>query len=242
MNENKSAFLRAEWRKLLMLNYEISPEHLAPFVPKGTELDFHEGKTFVSMVGFMFLKTKVLGLKVPFHTNFEEVNLRFYVKREHEGELRRGVVFIRELVPKPAISLVANSIYNEKYSSLPMKHGIEEKQSEISVSYSWRVAGRWNYMSATADSELLKLEEGMHETFIAEHYWGYSGNSKASREYRVEHPTWDIYKVKEQELFCPDAEKLYGTAFAEAIHKTPASAFLAEGSEIIVRQAGRVKI
>jgi uncharacterized protein YqjF (DUF2071 family) len=77
-----------------MLNYEVEPERLMPLVPKGTELDTHDGKTFVSMVGFLFLNTRVMGLAIPFHRDFEEINLRFYVRRKAEDGWRRGVVFV----------------------------------------------------------------------------------------------------------------------------------------------------
>jgi uncharacterized protein YqjF (DUF2071 family) len=97
-------FLTAEWRNLAMLNYEVDQSLLLPFVPSGTTLDQWEGKTYVSLVGFRFLKTRVLGLPVPFHTNFDEVNLRFYVRRRIAGDVRRGVVFIREIVPRWAIA------------------------------------------------------------------------------------------------------------------------------------------
>ena len=102
-------FLTAKWHDLIMVNYEVDPKLLEPRVPLGTELDLQDGKCFVSLVGFMFLDTRVMEFLVPFHVNFEEVNLRFYVKRETEDELRRGVVFIKEIVPKSAIAAVACS-------------------------------------------------------------------------------------------------------------------------------------
>src|SRR6266851_3867580 len=80
--DSQKVFLTAEWRMLAMLNYEIDPGLLLPFVPSGTELDRWSGKVFASLVGFRFLKTKLLGyLPIPMHSNFEEVNLRFYVRR-----------------------------------------------------------------------------------------------------------------------------------------------------------------
>src|ERR1700694_5344735 len=91
-------FLRAEWRNLAMLNYEVEPALLARFVPNGTELDRWNGKVFVSLVGFCFLKTEICRISIPFHRNFDEVNLRFYVRRREGNEIRRGVVFIREIV------------------------------------------------------------------------------------------------------------------------------------------------
>jgi uncharacterized protein YqjF (DUF2071 family) len=86
-------FLTAEWRDLAMLNYEIDAAVLRPFVPAGTELDAWGGRTFVSVVGFRFLGTRVRGVPVPGHRDFEELNLRFYVRRVADDGPRRGVVF-----------------------------------------------------------------------------------------------------------------------------------------------------
>ncbi len=116
------SFLTAEWRKLAFANYEVSPDMLLPYLPYGTELDLWKDRCYVSLIGFMFQETRLKGIKIPFHVNFEEVNLRFYVKRWSGKEWRRGVVFIKEIVPKPAIAFVANTLYNENYQSLPMKH------------------------------------------------------------------------------------------------------------------------
>jgi len=119
------AFLTAEWRNLAMLNYVVDPALLTPFVPRGTVLDSWNGRTYVSLVGFMFVDTRVLGVPIPFHRAFEEVNLRFYVRRTVDGEVRRAVTFLRELVPRRAIALVARLGYNEPYTALPMRHRID---------------------------------------------------------------------------------------------------------------------
>src|SRR4026208_556537 len=100
MKIHASPFLTAEWRRLAMLSFEIDPRVLSPLVPAGTELDEWQGRTFASLVGFLFLDTRVFGLAVPFHRNFEEVNLRFYVRRMASDGLRRGVVFVKEIVPR----------------------------------------------------------------------------------------------------------------------------------------------
>ena len=70
-------FLTAKWHDLIMANYEVDPSLLEPRLPAGTSIDLNEGKCFVSLVGFMFLDTRVLDFLVQFHVNFEEVNLRF---------------------------------------------------------------------------------------------------------------------------------------------------------------------
>ena len=86
------SFLKAEWRKLILANYKVEPELLKPYLPYGTELDLWQDSCYLSLVGFMFVNTKIKGVKIPFHVNFEEVNLRFYVKRYDNGEWKRGVV------------------------------------------------------------------------------------------------------------------------------------------------------
>ena len=188
-------FLTAEWRYVAMLNWEIDPSLLAPHVPYGTELDELDGRTFVSLVGFRFLNTRVLGMSIPFHRDFDEVNLRFYVRRREAG-LRRGVVFIREIVPRWAIATVARLAYSENYRSLPMSHHIHEADGALEVEYAWRLSGAWHWLSIRAKGEPRPMVEVSLEQFIAEHYWGYSARSAtASVEYQVAHPAWRVWDV-----------------------------------------------
>src|SRR3954468_20670393 len=118
-------FLAAEWRYLAMLNYQVDPAILHPHLPRGTELDIWNGRHYISLVGFRFLNTRVLGVPIPFHRNFEEVNLRFYVRRKGPEGWRRGVVFIAEIVPRFAIAAVARLFYNENYVALPTRHKLD---------------------------------------------------------------------------------------------------------------------
>jgi uncharacterized protein len=230
-------FLTAEWRHLAMLNYEVDPGLLRPLVPAGTELDHWHGKTFVSLVGFLFLNTKVFGVSVPFHRNFEEVNLRFYVRRREGSELRRGVVFVREIVPRWAIAAVASKVYGEKYVSLPMAHQIRARaDGGSSVEYSWRLGAAWNKLTLTAICSPALTEEDSEEQFITEHYWGYATQPGGrSLEYRVTHPSWRVWRVHEAR-FQGDMQGLYGRELADVIKAKPSSAFLAEGSEIAVHR------
>jgi uncharacterized protein YqjF (DUF2071 family) len=141
-------FLTAEWRYLLMLNYVVAPDLLRPHVPKGVELGTWNDKTYLSMVGFLFHQTKVLGRRIPWHGNFEEVNLRFYVRRRVPEGWRRGVVFIKEIVPRQLIAAVARLRYNEPYAAMPMRHDIKLENGNLrkggAVEYAWRYRGRWN--------------------------------------------------------------------------------------------------
>ena len=231
-------FLTAEWRNLAMLNYEIAPVLLEPFIPLGTELDLSQGKTFVSLVGFMFQNARVYGLPIPFHRNFEEVNLRFYVRRKAPDGWRRGVVFIKELVPRRAIAFVARKLYNENYFALPMAHQMEASPTQPaaikSATYSWRFDGSENSMRLTTCGSAQPLIEGSEQAFITEHYWGYTMQRDGSTlEYRVEHPRWRVWETQVAELHC-NAAKLYGETFRDSLSQPPASAFLAEGSAVKV--------
>jgi uncharacterized protein YqjF (DUF2071 family) len=229
-------FLTAEWRWLLMLNYVIDPAVLRPLVPRGVELDLWQGEALVSMVGFLFLRTRVLGVPVPFHRDFEEVNLRFYVRRETPEGWRRGVTFVREIVPRGAIAVLARALYDEPYVACPMRHLITPARCE----YAWRFGGRWHSMAAEFAGEPAPLASGSAEEFIFEHYWGYTRRRDGSTaEYQVEHPRWRAWTAWNPRLDF-DATALYGADFAKALVAAPVSAFLAEGSPISVRRGVRL--
>ena len=228
------SFLRAEWRKLILANYIIDKEVLLKYVPAGTELDLWNGNCYVSLVGFMFKNTKLLGVKIPFHTNFEEVNLRFYVKRFDNGVWKRGVVFIKEIVPKRALTFVANTIYKENYETLPMKHSWTLENGEQIIDYKWKKDGLWYSMSVQTSMERSMMESGSEEEFIAEHYWGYAQvNSKKTNEYEVTHPKWEVYEVKDYKIDI-DFKAVYGSDFEMLNNSKPTSVILAEGSKITV--------
>jgi uncharacterized protein YqjF (DUF2071 family) len=225
-------FLTANWRYLAMLNFVVDPEILKPLVPFGIELDFHEGETFLSIVGFLFLDTRVLGLSVPLHRDFEEVNLRFYVKRKSVNGWKRGVVFIRELVPRRAIATVARVFYGERYSALPMRHSIIDDANGVSVEYGWRRGKKWETLSMAATGELMNVAVGSHEEFITEHFWGYTAGKRPS-EYRVEHPRWKIWNASAA-TFDGKVSALYGEQFVVPLAAAPHSQFIAEGSHVQV--------
>ena len=216
-----------------MLNYVVDPRIIAPLVPPGTEVDFENGETFLSVVGFLFLDTRLLGLPIPLHRDFEEVNLRFYVRRKSADTWRRGVVFVRELVPRSAIALVARTFYGENYVALPMKHRIDHVDRKLSVEYSWRRGRKWESLKITASGEPQTIPAGSHAEFITEHYWGYTSVRGGCGEYRVEHPRWKVWHAESFE-FKADVAMLYGEQFAESLSVPPRSAFIADGSPIQV--------
>ncbi len=223
-----------------MVNFEVDPDVLEPLVPVGTELDHWNGRAFISLVGFLFLKTRVLGAAIPCHQDFEEVNLRFYVRRRASDGWRRAVVFVKEIVPRRAIALTARALYGERYVALPMKHRIEEHNGEPRrVSYSWWLRGEENRIALSVDAEPCEIEEGSDVEFITEHYWGYARRRGGrTTEYRVEHPRWRVRVAADSQVDC-DVAALYGDQFVEPLRSRPSSAFLAEGSAITVFRGAR---
>ena len=234
-------FLTAVWQHLAMLNYEVDARLLLPLVPAGTQLDRWNGRVFVSLVGFRFLKTKLLGLlPIPMHSNFEEVNLRFYVRRRAGDEVRRGVVFIREMVPRWAIAFVARRFYNENYVALPMAHEIRTIGDRLRVTYRWQSEKRWNEINVETGGNAELPGENSVEQFITEHYWGYAAQPGGGCvEYRVTHPSWRVWQVR-QSAFEGDAEEFYGKEIATVLRGAPESAFLAEGSAVTVMRGRKL--
>jgi len=233
-------FLTARWENLVLLNYVCPPALLEPLVPAGTELDRWEGQTLVSLVGFLFSDTRLLGVPVPFHRTFEEVNLRFYVRRS-APEPRRAVVFIRELVPRWAIAAVARSVYNEPYVALPMRHRWSLTPDGGEVSYGWTHFGADFEMGAPVRGPAMPLARGSEAEFITEHYWGYTRQRDGGTlEYHVEHPPWHVWNAADS-WFRGPAAALYGPDFGAVLAGTPRSAFVAVGSPVAVHHGRRLE-
>ncbi|HYK17072.1 MAG TPA: DUF2071 domain-containing protein [Bryobacteraceae bacterium] len=228
-------FLSAEWRDLVMLNYEVDPNLLAKYVPPGTILDSFDGKTYLSLVGFRFLRTKLFDrLPVPFHTDFEEVNLRFYVRRRERQEDRRGVVFIAEIVPKRAVVQFARLAYGENYVRLPMGHSAVANAGTKAVEYRWRLSGSWCKLHAQSAGVPATPSDGSLEQFITEHYWGYSKQANSNTvEYEVAHVPWNVW-TSSSAGFEGDPTGIYGPQFAEVLNRRPDSAFIVDGSPVTV--------
>lgn len=233
-------FLTAQWRKLIMANYAVPAEMLKKYVPAGTTIDHWRGTCYISLVGFMFLDTRLKGIPIPFHRNFEEVNLRFYVRHDDGDVVRRGVVFIKEIVPKPTISLVANSLYGERYETMRMNHQWKNTGAgKLQVEYRWKKR-QWNTLSVVAETPSAPITDGSEAEFITEHYWGYTRiDAKKTSVYQVEHPRWEVYPVISHNVHV-DFGRVYGEEFALLNALTPQSVFLAEGSDIIVRNTKKL--
>ena len=226
-----------------MLNYEVDPDILKPYLPAGTILDLWQDKALVSMVGFMFLETSVLGIKWPWHVNFEEVNLRLYVRRFDGKNWKRGAVFVSEIVPKMIITIIANNLYKEHYRALPMRHYIDAlNERHTGYGYEWKLNDRWNKLAVTVTNESEAILPASAEEFIFEHYWGYNKiTDKKTTEYQVEHVPWRVHKVKDH-IFDAEIRELYGDPFVPYLSREPYSAFFAEGSDIAVRMGEKIEV
>lgn len=230
MKPLRRVFLTAQWRNLVLLTYRADPAILVSRLPHGLELDLWDGQALVSIVGFQFLDTKVLGLPIWRHRDFPEVNLRYYVRRPGP-ECRRGVVFIKEIVPRIAISTLARLLYSENYVCLPMRWDVRTGES---ARYEWTHRGRRNAMEARAGGTPEYPAKGSLDTFILEHQWGYSRTPEGRCvEYRVERPDWRVYPVESHQLEL-DTAGIYGEEFVDALSEPPVSVILAEGSNISV--------
>jgi len=236
-----STFLTAEWCKLIMAQYEVAPATLSPWLPPGLELDLFNGRCYVSLVGFLFDRVRIKGIAIPFHTRFEEVNLRFYVTRtERDGTRKRGVVFIGEFVPRAAITLVARGLYEEPYTTLTTRHTFASSPSTLNISYAWKHTHRWHSLAVEAAPTAQPIASGSKEEFITEHYWGYTRRSRgATSEYAVQHPRWNMYRILSHTVDA-DLGSLYGPAFASLNAAEPLSILLAEGSAVSVSSGHRL--
>jgi uncharacterized protein YqjF (DUF2071 family) len=240
-NINSDSFLNAQWNNLALINYEIDPKLLKEYLPIGTEIDFWNNKCYVSLVGFMFNDTKVLNMKFPFHTNFEEVNLRFYVKRFENGEWKRGVVFIKEIVPKRAITFIANTLYNEHYQTNKMKHSVTENDISKTFVYQWKNENKWNSIQLKTKPNPIEIELNSEAEFITEHYFGYTKyNENTTFEYEVTHPRWKQLEIINYKIDV-DFENNYSKDFGFLNETIPVSVFLAKGSKITVENKKTIK-
>lgn len=237
-------FLTAHWSALLMLSWEVPHEALLPYLPCGTELDDRDGIVHASMVGFRFEATRLHGIPVPLHRSFDEVNLRFYVRRRVAGTWRRAAVFISEIVPMPAIAWTARLLYNERYRWCRMRHrvalGAAMAGGPGDVRFEWRHRGRWHHLEATTTGVPTLPPDDSLDQFISEHYYGYSSQRDGGTlEYAVVHPPWRRWRVAAWS-FSADVASLYGEAFVAPLAAAPVSAFVAEGSDVAVHAGVRI--
>jgi uncharacterized protein len=228
-------FLTARWENLIMANYAVDPKILSQYLPNGVELDYYEGKTYISLVGFMFRNTKIFNIPALGLNTFEEINLRFYVTRKEGNITKRGVVFINETIPYKIVAWVANYLYKEHYIAIPTKHNWEINDKNKRISYSWKKNNIWDSIKVNASISAKKMNKGSIEEFIFEHYFGYTKVSDSqTEEYSIYHPRWQINEIMDYQINC-NFKEMYGKDFEFLSYKNPDNILLAEGSEIAVK-------
>jgi uncharacterized protein YqjF (DUF2071 family) len=225
-------FLKANWENIIMANYEIDPELLTSFLPKGVALDLFNNKCYVSLVGFMFKNTRLFNIPIPWFGTFEEINLRFYVIRKEEGITKRGVVFINETIPYPIVAWIANKLYKEHYTVVPTRNDIQHNNEVKKIRFEWFLNKKTNSIFIEANNESAPIKKGSLEQFIYEHYYGYTKVSDTkTEEYKLQHPSWETHQVIDYQIDC-DFEAMYGSAFSVLNTTKPEAVFIAKGSSV----------
>jgi len=218
-----------------MLHFRIDRALLEPMVPPGTVLDlYHDTEAWVSVVAFRFLDTRVLGVAVPFHRDFTEVNLRFYVRRHVNGETRRGVTFIRELVPRAAIAWAARLTFNEPYVTTDVMREMLPEDGGMAgrLRYEWMHRNRWQSLEVHTERGGHAMANGSIEEFLTVRDWGYTRQDDGGTlEYRVEHPRWMMWKSTKASLDC-DPATICGFDFTLPL--APTFAYACDGSPVTI--------
>ncbi len=234
--KKNKVFLKGKWQRLVSANYEIDPALLMDYVPAGTELEAHDGKHYVSLVAFRYANTRLLNVRIPGYQRFEEVNLRFYVKREiTPGKWRSEVAFTKLYFPKRALTFVAKTIYKENYQTARMEHVWEEKEGRLFTSYGLKT-DVWNSCEVLSAKTTRKINKNSDEDFFSKHYWGTSRiNPKASTIYEIEHPDWRSHDVLDYKINF-DFGRVFGNEFKHLNEQSPESVQLFDGSQVIVNR------
>ncbi len=227
-------FLKAQWQDIIMANYAIPEEVLLAYLPAGVTLDLHEGKAYASLVGFLFKNSRIFGVPIPYFGTFEEVNLRFYVKRTVGNTVQRGVVFINETIPYRIVAWMANKLYYEHYTVIPTKHKINYTSTTKEVLYEWKINNQWNSLRVSASLNETPIVAGSFEEYIYDHLYGYTKVTETKTiEYSLDHPLWPTNKVHSYNINC-HFDKMYGPDFKFLNEAIPHSVFITEGSWVKV--------
>jgi uncharacterized protein len=222
--------LTAHWTNLVTATFETDKHFLQKYLPAKTELNDWNARYFMSIVAFLFEKPRLLGIPSPFYNSFEEINLRFYVRRKLNNEWRKGVVFIKEIAPYYIPAQTAKWLYRENFISVPMKHEFINSNKLMYRSYACKISKEWNYLNM--ESACIHTETGLGdvENFIRDHYWAYTRKgSNKTLEFQIEHPPWKIFPAIKFDMHL-DTGTIYGEQFKDYFAEKPVDAFLMDGS------------
>lgn len=243
MSSQPAPFLTATWQDVVLLSFPVDPRALQPLLPGGVEPDLWQEQHLITLVGLHFRDVRVQGMPVPCARRYSQVNLRFYVRRRCPDGWRRGVVFVKQIVPGRLVALVARRRYQEKVAAMPVAHSSVDMPGDAGhrrIAYRWRSPWGWNSLSVAVAGDPQHPGPGSLEEFVVERYYGYNRMRDGSTlEYRVDHPSWRVRQAAYPELVC-DAAGLYGAQFVESLGGLPVSALVAEGLPVAVHRAVRL--
>lgn len=234
--------LTAEWRHLAFLNYVVDPTLLAPHLPAGVELDSYNGEHYLSVVGLLFQKLKLLGISLPDHQSFAQINCQFYVRRKKGKGWRRGVTFLRQIIPQELTAKVGRAVGRGNYLRTPTHHEISFEGGSVDHMGRPISDGVVKYGWGEGESERLEMRTtglpqptgfGPQEQFLSQRLWSYTARGPRTIEMRVEHPEWFYWEAGSTSL-AADPESLGAGVFAEILKAPPESAFLAKGSKVLL--------
>jgi uncharacterized protein YqjF (DUF2071 family) len=234
-NSPRRPFLTARWENLLVVTYGVPDEVVAPYVPDGLSIDRLDGQVRVSFVAFDFARTRVYGLPIPGNVNFPEANLRFYVRAGED----RGIIFIRELVSRPAVVAVARVRYNEPYLRIPMHSDVRPVAGNPDRLRVRHVLGSaLSVVTAEVDRVGEVPGEESAGRWLTDQKFGFGRTRRGVvRQYRVEHALWPLHKVHSVDLDV-DFAGLYGREWGFLTGAGPSHVTFAAGSDVAVYPPG----
>ena len=223
-------FLIAQWVNLILMSWQVEPARLFPYLPGGTTLDLFDNTAYLTMIAFEFRQTSIRGIRVPGHVNFPELNLRFYARARGN----RGVVFIREFVPRPLIAWVARTVYHEPYDYCRLRHDVESTPETVRVTHTVKHHGYTYAIQVEGHNQPYLPPPTSLEHHLKEHGRGY-GTSRVGTTvtYGVAHRFWLVYPLSRFH-YTIDMAKLYGQEWAFLNDQAPANVTLAQGSDVQV--------
>lgn len=230
--------ITAAWTNIAVVTWEVEPDLLAPYVPPTLSLNLRDSMAFVSLVGLQFSNLRVRGVRVPGHQHFDEINLRFYVRKTGY----QGVTFIREYAPRPLAALMARILYSEPYRAAPVRGRITADEATIVAGYEIDYGGRTSQFSLTGQRPPVRPDNTTLEHFLLEQHWGFTTTRGGQMmRYEVEHPVWHIYPIVSYTLDF-DFAAVYGPKWAVLGESEPRSLVLATGSDVTISRPRRIKL
>ena len=235
---DRKTLYAAEWREIVVINFEIDPKLLRNFIPPKTELDFFNETSFVTLMARACKNVKPYGWPIVFAKSIDQILLRFYVKRKVGDTWRRGVCLIRDYLPKRKASFFLNWMFKHSFTQVPIKRTSSNFESGLptqlpTVEYQWTTGDYVNHIKVNARSQMRQQEQETKESFVLDHHYGYTVKEGKTYEYYVEYSPWAMWDAQSGSFDC-DTENVFGRPFVRALKQRPASVFLARGSDVII--------